>query len=41
LDPKEEAKRAPNAAAGALNELLPGGDFSVQMNLVPHYAQDG
>ena len=40
-DPKAEAKRAPNAAAAALNQLLPGGDFSVQMNLVPQYAQDG
>jgi len=40
-DPKAAAKRAPNAAAGALNELLPGGDFSMYMNLVPQYAQDG
>lgn len=40
-DPKAAAKRAPNAAAGALNELLPGGDFPVYMNLVPQYAQDG
>jgi len=40
-DPKAEAKRAPNAAAAALNELLPGGDFSLQMNVVPQYAQDG
>lgn len=41
VDPREEAKRAPNAAAGALNGLLPGGDFSLQMNLVPQFAQDG
>jgi VWFA-related protein len=40
-DPKADAKRAPNAAAGALNELLPGGDFSLQMNLVPQFARDG
>ena len=40
-DPKAEAVRAPTAAAGALNELLPGGDFSLQMNLVPQFAQDG
>ena len=40
-DPKVEARRAPSAAAGALNELLPGGDFSLHMNLVPQYAQDG
>jgi hypothetical protein len=40
-DRKAEAKRAPNAAAGALNELLPGGDFSLQMNLAPQYTQDG
>jgi VWFA-related protein len=40
-DPKAEAKRAPNAAAGALNELLPGGDFSLQMNLVPQFTRDG
>jgi hypothetical protein len=40
-DPKVETERAPNAAADALNELLPGGDFSLQMNLVPQFAQDG
>ena len=40
-DPKAEAKRAPNAAAGALNELMPGGDFPLQMNLVPQFARDG
>ncbi len=40
-DTKEAAKRAPNAAAGALNELLPGGDFTLQMNLVPQFAKDG
>jgi len=40
-DPKAAAVRAPNAAAGALNELLPGGDFSLQMNLVPEFANDG
>jgi VWFA-related protein len=40
-DAKEAAKRAPNAAAGALNELLPGGDFSLKMNLVPQFAHDG
>ena len=40
-DPKEAAKRAPNAAAGALNELLPGGDFPLQMNLVPQFDKEG
>jgi VWFA-related protein len=40
-DTKDAAKRAPNAAAGALNELLPGGDFSVQMNLVAQFTRDG
>jgi VWFA-related protein len=40
-DPKAAAERAPNAAAGALNELLPGGDFSLQMNLVPQFSADG
>jgi VWFA-related protein len=40
-DPKAAAERAPNAAAGALNELLPGGDFSLQMNLVPQFGKDG
>jgi VWFA-related protein len=40
-DPKARAARAPNAAAGALNELLPGGDFSLQMNLVAQFAKDG
>jgi VWFA-related protein len=40
-DPKAEAMRAPTAAAGALNELLPRGDFSLQMNLVPQFTQDG
>jgi VWFA-related protein len=40
-DSKDAAKRAPNAAAGALNELLPGGDFSLQMNLVPQFTPDG
>jgi VWFA-related protein len=40
-DPKAETHRAPNAAARALNELLPGGDFSLQMNLVPQFARDG
>jgi VWFA-related protein len=40
-DPKADAKRAPNPAAGALNELLPGGDFSLQMNLAPQFAKDG
>src|SRR4051812_16763291 len=38
---KEVAPRAANAATGALNELLPGGDFSLQMNLVPQFAKDG
>jgi VWFA-related protein len=40
-DPKAEKARAPNAAAGALNALLPGGDFSLRMNLVPQFAKDG
>jgi VWFA-related protein len=40
-DSKETAKLAPNAVAGALNELLPGGDFALQMNLVPRFAKDG
>ncbi len=40
-DAKGEAQRAPTAAAGALNELLPGGDFPLQMNLVPQFAKDG
>lgn len=40
-DAKAKAERAPNAAAGALNELLPGGDFSLQMNLVPQFGKDG
>jgi VWFA-related protein len=40
-DSKEAARRAPNAAAGALNELLPGGDFTLEMNLVPQFAADG
>jgi VWFA-related protein len=38
---KADAKRAPNAAKSALNELLPAGDFSLQMNLVPQFARDG
>src|SRR5215831_14938433 len=40
-DAKEAAKRAPTVAAGALNELLPGGDFPLQMNLAPQFAPDG
>jgi VWFA-related protein len=40
-DPKAAAERAPNAAAGALNELLPGGDFALRMNLVPYFLKDG
>ena len=40
-DAKDAVKRAPNAAAGALNELLPGGDFPLQMNLAPQFAPDG
>ncbi len=40
-DPRAATERAPNAAAGALNELLPGGDFSLEMNLVPQFAPDG
>jgi VWFA-related protein len=40
-DPKAQKARAPNAAAGALNALLPGGDFSLRMNLVPQFAKDG
>jgi VWFA-related protein len=40
-DPKAQARRAPDAVAGALNALLPGGDFSLSMNVVPQYAQDG
>ena len=40
-DSKEPARRAPTAAAGALNELLPGGDFSLRMNLVPQFGADG
>ena len=40
-DAKAAAARAPNAVAGALNELLPGGDFSLQMNLVPEFGNDG
>jgi VWFA-related protein len=40
-DPKARAARAPTAAAGALNELLPGGDFSLQMNLVSQFGKDG
>jgi VWFA-related protein len=38
---KEAAKRAPTVAAGALNELLPGGDFPLQMNLAPQFAAGG
>jgi hypothetical protein len=40
-DAKQAAKRAPTVAAGALNELLPGGDFPLRMNLAPQFAADG
>ena len=40
-DAKEAAKRAPSVAAGGLNELLPGGDFLLRMNLAPQFAADG
>jgi hypothetical protein len=40
-DPKAAAKEAPTATAGALNQLLPGGDFSLQMNLAPQFSHDG
>ena len=40
-DPKAGPKPAPNAAAAALNELLPRGDFPLQMNLAPQFAADG
>jgi VWFA-related protein len=40
-DPKVGVKPAANPAAAALNELLPGGDFSLQMNLVPQFSPDG
>jgi hypothetical protein len=40
-DPKAGPKPAPDAVGAALNELLPGGDFSLQMNLVPQFAADG
>ena len=40
-DPKADRKQAPSAAAAALGELLPRDDFSLQMNLVPQFAQNG
>ncbi|HEX6464216.1 MAG TPA: hypothetical protein VFZ98_07185 [Vicinamibacterales bacterium] len=40
-DPNAGRESAPNAAAAALAELLPRGDFLLQMNLVPQFAQDG
>ena len=40
-DPKAGRTPAPSAAADALAELLPRNDFSLQMNLVPRFAQDG
>jgi len=40
-DPTRGSKRAPNAAAAALEELLPKADFPLQMNLAPQFAKDG
>jgi hypothetical protein len=40
-DPKADRKPAPSEAAAALSELLPRADFSLQMNLVPQFAQNG
>jgi VWFA-related protein len=40
-DPKKEPTPAGTGLAGALKELLPGGDFSLQMNLVAQFAADG
>lgn len=40
-DRTEAAKRAPTPAAGALNELLPGGDFPLHMNLASQFSKDG
>ncbi len=40
-DPKADRKPAPSAAAAALDELLPRADFSLHMNLVPQFAQNG
>lgn len=36
-----KTKPAPNAAAAALAELLPRGDFPLQMNLAPQFSEDG
>lgn len=40
-DPDAGRKPPPSAAAAALGELLPRADFSLQMNLVPQFAQNG
>jgi VWFA-related protein len=40
-DPKTEPTPAGTGLAAALKELLPGGDFSLQMNLVAQFAADG
>jgi VWFA-related protein len=40
-DPKAGTKPGTSATANALNELLPGGDFALEMNLVPQFSQDG
>jgi hypothetical protein len=40
-DPKADRTPAPSAAAAALGELLPRADFSLQMNLVPQFPQNG
>lgn len=40
-DPAAGRERAPNAAAGALAELLPRADFPLQMNLAPQFSPDG
>jgi VWFA-related protein len=40
-DPKTEPTPAGTRLAAALKELLPGGDFTLQMNLVAQFAADG
>ncbi len=40
-DTTAKTKAAPNAVSSALGELLPRGDFPLQMNLVPQFSEDG
>ena len=41
VDPRTDPAPAGNRLAGAVKELLAGGDFSLQMNLVAQFAADG